>query len=337
MPRRALCPSRGALSAAAVPVVRCGGGYLYRMSKHRPLLLPLCLGVLYVVWGSTYLAQRIAVAGIPPLRMAALRFLISGGLLYAGLRAGGAPSPTWSAWRAATLSAVPLMVTGMGTAAVAMARVPSGLAALVFGSVPLWTALFDRLSGGRLRRLEIAGLGLGFAGVALVAARGALRADPAGAALVVFAAASYALGCVATRRAPLAPGLMGTASQMLAGGTILALASLARGEAFSVPDARAAGALVYLVVLGSLLAYSAFGWLLKNARPALATSYAYVNPVVALALGVAFGGERPASTDYAGLGLVLGAVALVTWAQRGKADAAEPDYGSLQGSPAGER
>ena len=111
------------------------------MSSRRRLLLPACLGVLYVVWGSTYLAQRIAVAEMPPLQMVAVRFLISGALLYAGLRAAGARPPARREWTAAAVSAVPLMVTGMGAAAVALTRVPSGLAALVFGSVPLWTAL----------------------------------------------------------------------------------------------------------------------------------------------------------------------------------------------------
>ncbi len=285
---------------------------------HRPrFLLPACLGFLYLVWGSTYLAQRVAVAGVPPLRMAALRFLVAGGLLYAALRLKGAPRPRRGEWVAAAVSALPLMGTGMGTAAVALVRVPSGLAALVFATVPLWTALFDRLAGGRLRRLEAAGLALGFAGVALVASRGALRVDPAGAALVVLAAASYALGCVATRRAPLAPGVMGTASQMLVGGAILAVASAALGEPLSVPSASSAWALAYLVVFGSLIAYSAFGWLLRNARASLATSHAYVNPVVALTLGAALGGEHFARADFAGLGLVLGAVALVGWAQRG--------------------
>jgi len=279
-------------------------------------LLPLCLGTLYLVWGSTYLAQRIAVTGFPPLRMAALRFLIAGVLLYGGLRLTGTPAPTRRAWLAAAVSSVPLMVTGMGTAAIALSRVPSGLAALVFGSVPLWTALFDRLAGGRLRRLEVVGLAIGFGGVALCAARGALRADPGGALLLVIAAASYAFGCVSTRRAPLAPGVMGTASQMIVGGVLLAATSLARREPFAMPTPRAVWALAYLVVLGSLVAYSAFGWLLKNARPALATSYAYVNPVVALALGAALGGERFAGADFAGLGLVLGAVTLVAWAQR---------------------
>jgi drug/metabolite transporter (DMT)-like permease len=288
------------------------------------VLVPLCLGVLYVVWGSTYLAQRVAVGGIPPLQMGAVRFLVSGALLYAGLRAAGAAAPGAREWKNAALTALPLMVTGMGTAAVAIARVPSGLAALLFGAVPLWTALFDRLRGGRLRGLEVLGLALGFGGVLLVASRGTLRADPQGAALCAFAAASYAFGAAATRRAALAPGVMGTATQMLAGGALLAIASAARGEPLAIPSAPAAWALAYLVVFGSLAAYSAFGWLLKNTRPALATSYAYVNPILALALGSALGGERFARADYAGLALVLAAVALVAFAQRSAASDREP-------------
>ncbi len=286
------------------------------MKPRDRLLVPLCLGVLYVVWGSTYLAQRIAVATMPPLQMVAVRFLVAGALLYAAMRARGVASPDRLQWRAAALSSLPLMGLGMGSAAIALQRVPSGLAALMFGTVPLWASLFDRLLGGRLRGLEIVGLGVGFGGVALVASRGALGADPPGAALIAFAAASYALGCVATRRARLAPGIMGTASQMLAGGALLAVASLLRGEPIGAVPVRAAVALLYLVVLGSLVAYSAFGWLLKNTRPALATSYAYVNPVIALALGAALGGERFTRADYVGLVLVLFAVALVAWAQR---------------------
>jgi len=206
----------------------------------------------------------------------------------------------------------------MGTAAVALGRVPSGLAALVFGSVPLWTALFDRLSGGRLRGLEVAGLGLGFSGVLLVSLRGALRAEPAFAALLLGAAASYALGCVLTRRLSLAKGIMGTASQMLVGGALLMIASLARGERLSTPSPRGLFALLYLVVLGSLVAYTAFGWLLRNTRPVLATSYAYVNPLIALALGATLGGERFTRADLAGLALVLLADALVALAGRAK-------------------
>lgn len=286
------------------------------MRSRRSLILSLCLAVLYLVWGSTYLAQRIAVASMPPLQMTAVRFLLSGGILYGALRLMGAPAPARAAWRAAALTAVPLFLFGMGTAAYALSRVPSGLAALLFGAVPLWTALFERLRGGRLRGLEIVGLSVGFAGVLLVASRGALRAEPVGAAICAFAAASYAFGCAATRRAKLAPGAMGTATQMLAGGVLLTVASAVRGEPVAMPGAQAWMALAYLVLLGSVVAYSALGWLLRNTRPALAMSYAYVNPVIALALGALLGGERFTAADLAGLALVLVAVALVAFAQK---------------------
>src|SRR6185369_10984782 len=141
--------------------------------------------------------------------------------------------------------------------------------------------------------------------------RGALRADPVGAAMIVAAAASYALGCVATRRLTLPKGTLGTAAQMSAGGVMLVVLAVLRGARLSVPSASSALALGYLVVVGSMVAYSAFGWLLRNARPALATSYAYVNPIVALALGGALAGERFTAADLGGLALVLAAVALV--------------------------
>ena len=128
--------------------------------RRRTLLTLVSLAVLYTVWGSTYLAQRVAVSSFAPLQMAGLRFLVAGGLLYGFLRARGTPAPTSKEWRAVVLSAVPLLVTGMGAAAVGIKRVPSGLAALVFGSVPLWTSLIDRLWGGKLRRSEIAGLAI---------------------------------------------------------------------------------------------------------------------------------------------------------------------------------
>lgn len=284
--------------------------------RRKALTVALCLGVLYVVWGSTYLAQRVAIGGFPPLTMAGLRFLAAGPPLYVFLRLRGAPRPSLASLGAATLAAIPLLVFGMGGAAMALGRVPSGLAALVFGSVPLWTSLFDCLAGGRLRRVEIAGLALGLGGVLLVSLRGALSADPAGAALIVAAAASYALGCVATRRLPLPAGILGTAAQMSAGGVLLMIAGFARGERIASPSAASIAALAYLVVFGSMLAYSAFGYLLRNTRPALATSYAYVNPMIALALGGALGGERFAHADFAGLALVLAAVAMVALGSR---------------------
>jgi drug/metabolite transporter (DMT)-like permease len=284
--------------------------------RRRAVTTALCLGVLYTVWGSTYLAQRLAIASFPPLFMAGIRFVAAGIPLYAVLRLRGAAKPTWTELRAAALAALPLIVFGMGGAAVALQRVPSGLAALVFGSVPLWTSLFDWLCGGKIRRLEIGGLVLGLAGVLVVSMRGALRADPLGAVMIVAAAASYSFGCVATRRLKLPAGVLGTAAQMTAGGVLLLVASVVRGERLVAPSGGSVAALAYLVVFGSMLAYSAFGYLLRNTRPALATSYAYVNPIVALALGAALAGERVTRADLAGLALVLGAVAMVALGSR---------------------
>lgn len=280
------------------------------------LRIALCLLVLYTVWGSTYLVQRVALGGFPPLRMAGLRLGLAGALLYLGLRARGAAAPTAPQWRAATLSSFFFLVVGMGGAAVALQRVPSGVAALVFASMPLWAAAFDRLWGGRLARAELAGLLLGFLGVLLVALRGALRADPWMAALLLGAAASYAFGSVLTRRLALPPGPLGTATQLFTAGAMLLTLSLLIGEQSRAVSATSLLALAYLVFFGSMLAYSAFGHLLRHARPALATSYSYVNPIIALGLGATLGGERITATDALGLLVVLSAVALVGFGAR---------------------
>jgi drug/metabolite transporter (DMT)-like permease len=283
-------------------------------AKNRRLVL--CLAALYLVGGSTFLAQRVAVTSFPPLAMVGLRFSVAGSLLYAALRARGEPAPTARQWGAVALSAIPLLTLGMGGIALAVHRGPSGLAALVFGSVPLWTALFDRLWGGRLSRLELAGISLGVLGVVLVSLRGALRADPTAAAILLVAAASHALGFVLTRRLPLPRGPAGTAAQMMCGGALLFVASAAAGEHLTLPSRASVLALAYVIVFGSMLVYSALGYLLRNARPALATSHAYVNPLVALALGATLGSERVTRADLLGLGLVLGAVALVALGAR---------------------
>ncbi len=150
----------------------------------------------------------------------------------------------------------------------------------------------------------------------LVALRGALRADPWMAALLLGASASYAFGSVLTRRTALAPGPLGTATQLLSAGVMLLLISAASGEAWRVPSPRSLLALAYLIFFGSMLAYSAFGHLLRHARPALATSYSYVNPIIALGLGATLGGERVSASDLAGLVVVLAAVALVGFGAR---------------------
>jgi drug/metabolite transporter (DMT)-like permease len=162
----------------------------------------------------------------------------------------------------------------------------------------------------------MAGIAVGAAGVALVSLRGALRADAATAAVLLVAAAGHALGFVLTRRLPIAGGPLGTASQMASGGALLLVASAAAGEHAPPPSRASVLALAYVVVLGSMLVYSALGYLLRHARPALASSHAYVNPAVALVLGATLGDERFTRADVVGLGLVLAAVGLVVMGAR---------------------
>jgi drug/metabolite transporter (DMT)-like permease len=301
------------------------------------------LGVLYTVWGSTYLAQRVAVATIPPLFMASIRFVLAGFSLYAIARALGAHAPTRKQLTRALISAVPLLVFGMGTASIAVKHVPSGLVALVFATVPIWTSLFGVAFGERPRAREVLGLALGVSGVALVASRGSLRADPTGLLLAGGAAASYALGCVATRRLPItsastssddpraaiATACLGPSLQMSIGGLLLGPYAYMNGERLTVmPTTASLIALAYLTVFGSILAYTALGFLLQNTRPALATSYAYVNPPVALALGAMFGAERFRGEDFGGLALVLfGVVMIATSRAQSAISSARPNGG----------
>ena len=278
----------------------------------RSLVTLLCLATLYGVWGSTYLAIRIALTSFPPLEMASLRFFSAGALLYLGLRVRGVAAPTLREWRSCATIGILMMAVGLGCASLAMMRVSSGVAALVFGSVPIWTALFERVLGGRLRGREAIGMLVGFAGLALVAARGQLRADPLGAAQLAVAAGSYALGCVLSRRLPQPSGPMSVAAQMLAAGAVLVVASVARGER---PPSHvtlvAVLALAHLVLLGSVLAYTALNHLLRTERAALATSYAFVNPVVALGLGALVGGESVGTAEVAAVALVVAGVVIV--------------------------
>jgi drug/metabolite transporter (DMT)-like permease len=272
----------------------------------------VCLATLYVVWGSTYLAMRVAIGSFPPLAMASGRFIAAGGLLYLLLRARGVAPPTPREWGSCAAIGVLVMGVGLGGAAMAMAHVSSGLAALVFGSVPVWTALFERMFGARLRAREAAGMVLAFAGITLVATRGQLRAEPLAAVQLCTAAATYAFGCVLQRRLPQPRGGMSTAAQMLVGGLALGVASLVRGERLPTHASLASiVALAHLVVFGSMVAYSALNHLLRTARASLATSYAFVNPIVALGLGALVAGEHVGRTELVAVGLVVAGVAVV--------------------------
>ncbi len=296
---------------------------LPRRTAAAPLLLPALLAC-YLVWGSTYLAIRFALESFPPFFQMGTRFLAAGALLMAWMlwqaRRGRARLPQWREWRNALVVGTLMLGGGMGLVAQAGQHVGSGLVAACIAVVPMLVCAWGLVFGQRASRLELAGLVVGLAGVLLLVQGASFAASPAAVASLAAATLAWSLGSVlSTTRLPLAPGAAGFASEMLCGGAVLMLLSLAMGEQFTAPpQARALAAWAYLVVFGSLLAFSAYLYLLAHASPALATSYAFVNPVIALALGVSVGAETVSSHEWLACGVVLLGVILIF---RGKSTA----------------
>ncbi|MVN85294.1 drug/metabolite exporter YedA [Deinococcus sp. HMF7620] len=290
-----------------------------RASGLTPLVL-VCLSLVYVVWGSTYFGIKVAIETLPPLGMLAVRFVLAGALLLAFLRLRGAPWPTAREWGASALVGTLLLGGGTGLVTLAERDASSSVAALVIAVSPLFAALFGRLWGERTRGREWLGIGVGLLGIALLNL-GELRATPQAALLLILAPICWTFGSQWSRRLPLPAGLMGSAAEMLTGGGVLLGLSLLLGEPWGTPSAASLWALAYLTVFGSLVAYSAYMYLVAHTRPALATSYAYVNPVVAVLLGVGLGGERLGPLGWVALGVILAGVLLVAW-PRPEAEAA---------------
>ncbi|MFF7706158.1 drug/metabolite exporter YedA [Pseudomonas sp. NPDC007930] len=285
------------------------------------LLLAACFFALYFIWGSTYLFIRIGVQTWPPLLLAGVRFMLAGGLLYGFLRWRGAPRPTRQQWLAG--GAIGFLLLSCGNGGVSLAEhagVSSGVAALTVATVPLFTLIFVMLRGQRTSPVEWAGIAMGMGGIVLLNLGSNLQASPWGALVVLFAAAAWAFGSVWSRALPLPPGAMASAVQMLVGGAICLLGSLLSGERMTQPPGASGWlALAYLTVLGSIVAFSAYTYLLRHVRPAAATSYAYVNPVVAVLLGIAFAGEHIGVWEAAAMGVIVGAVVLIGLPQWRKA------------------
>lgn len=276
----------------------------------------LALLAVYVIWGSTYLAIRYTLTGFPPFLMAGLRFTIAGTLLIGWARWRGAALPSRREWRNAALIGALLLVGGNGVVVFAEQWVTSSVAALMLATVPIWTALLSGMMGRWPGRAEWAGLLLGFVGIVLLNLEGNLRASPLGAAALLFAAISWSFGSLLGRRLALPPGLMGSGAEMLCAGLALALISLGLGERMAgLPNPTALAAFAYLITFGALVAFSAYGYLLKHARPAAATSYAYVNPVVAVLLGVGLAGEAIDALGIVAMIIILAAVGLVLLAR----------------------
>jgi drug/metabolite transporter (DMT)-like permease len=289
----------------------------------------VALWTVYLVWGSTYLAIRVAVhpshgVGLPPLLMAGVRFILAGlAMLAITVRTrapGGGPDPMGrKQWLAALVIGTALPFGGNGLVSIAEKKVPSGTTALVIATVPIWAALIAAAIGReRLTRRHVAGLTLGFGGIiALVAGTGSGRASTSGLLIEVGAAMSWAAGSVWSARAPsMRRPLVMTGMEMLCGGIVAAIVGLATGEAgqlhlAQVPT-RSWVALGYLVVAGSMLAYTAYVWLLANARLSLVTTYAFVNPAVAVVLGALILGESfTLRSAIAMLAVIAGVVTLL--------------------------
>lgn len=280
-----------------------------------PVAVVASLAAVYLIWGSTYLALRYVVEGLPPLLSGGGRYLAAGAVLYLGLRARGAPRPSARAWACALPVGALMFLVGNGFVAIAEREVASGLAAIVCATMPLFVAAIGAAGGERTGPREWAGMLLGIGGVAVMSA-GDLRGAPGSALLLVVAPLGWAIGSVAARRLPLAPGLMSAATQMIAGGAATGLAGALRGE--RLPEhapLRAWLSLAYLAVFGSIVAFSAYTYLLRRTRPSIATSYAYVNPVLAVLAGIAFAGEHPGPGTLAGSALVVVGVGLVVSAR----------------------
>jgi len=279
-------------------------------------VLPLigALFALYIIWGSTYFVIRIGVESWPPLLMAGTRFLSAGILLTAFLLLTGHKLPSLRLMLNAALIGVLLLAVGNGFVTVAEHQnVPSGIAAVVVATVPLFTLCFSHFFGIKTRKLEWLGIAIGLAGIILLNSGGNLSGNPWGAVMILLGSMSWAFGSVYGSRIELPSGMMAGAIEMLAAGIVLMVASLLSGERLtSLPTTEGFLAVGYLVVFGSIIAINAYMFLIRNVSPAVATSYAYVNPVVAVLLGTGFAGEHLSSIEWIALGIIILAVVLVT-------------------------
>lgn len=281
--------------------------------KKNRLLTLISLLLLYILWGSTYLGMHFALQSFPPLWMAGIRFTVAGSIMFAILCWRKTSLPTRKEWLGATIVGILLLVGGNAEVALAEQRVSSGLSAVAIGAVPLWVALLSGLFGRWPRPTEWYGLGLGFIGLLLLNLGTGLDTNLQSTIILLIAPICWAFGSVCSKHLPMPRGMMSSAAQMLCAGVVLLALGLVSGERIvHWPTASAIWAMLFLIVGGSLVAFTAYIYLLGHVRPALATSYAYVNPAVAVALGAWLAGEKITPGSLIAMVIILSGVVLVT-------------------------
>jgi drug/metabolite transporter (DMT)-like permease len=276
-----------------------------------PLLIA-CLAATWFIWGSTYLAIKFALESFPPFYQMGSRFLIAGVLLTVWLKLRGRALPTLVEWRNAVIVGTLLLVSGMGFTAYSEQTVASGLIVAYIAIIPIIVTAMNLPFGIKPSRLELAGMLVGVAGVLMLVQGEAFTASRTGLVAITIACVSWSLGSVLSQRFPLAPGAMGFASEMLCGSVLLLLLAVVVGERPEwPPQPLAAWSWVYLIVFGSLLAFNAYMVLLGRVSAALASSYTFVNPVIALALGIWLGGETVTAFEWAAAAIITAGVVLL--------------------------
>ena len=281
-------------------------------------MVVLALLLVYVVWGSTYLGIRLALEGgaLPLTTVSGARFIVAGSLMYAVLRWRGMAAPTGRQWRNLVFMGLTMLVLGNGMVVLAERTVSSGLAATAVASVPLWMALFGAIRGEHATKGEWLGIAIGFLGVVWLNAGSSLTASPQGLILLLIAPIGWAFGSVSARRLDLPAPFMTAAGQMICGGVMLVALGLVTGERPTTwPSMNGLLAVAYLCMFGSIVAFTAYVWLLHNVRPALAGSYAYVDPVIAVLLGACIGHVRVGAHDLVAMGVILAGVVVLTLAR----------------------
>ncbi|GAB3104659.1 drug/metabolite exporter YedA [Lysobacter terrae] len=307
-------------------------------TSHRTsaLAIAFALASVYVLWGSTYLAIRFALESYPPFLLGAIRMAIAGALMFAVLRWRGAKAPTRKQWRTLGVLSLFMVLLSNGLVNLAETQVGSGLAAIAVASMPLFAGVFAMLRGRHPSKIEWVGTIIGFLGVIWLNAGSELSSSLLGGVCLAIAAIAWAWGSIWSRDLDLPEPFMMAAGQMLVGSLWMLAAALVTGERFAhVPTMEATAAMLYLVVAGSIFGFTAYIWLLHHVRPALATSYAYVNPPIAVFFGFMLGGESFTAHDLGAMAVILVGVVIITLAKtRSSAPAAAPIANASSSEPA---